>query len=179
MNRPLYSLLTLSGLLLAAGCGVRNDTLLRGSLDEVTLTVIKPNEQAMPQFNFHSKLPDLYTWKWGTNAFGGDLIKTLSINAAFAGDLREYVKARFPKTAENKNAPLQVDVELSSARTSLVPAGYGTTMTLRVNVQKDGSSSEPKVVQTSNEAEELDKAVEGNINKSIVLLDKYLSSLGL
>jgi hypothetical protein len=182
MNLKKWPLVGMTALMGLAGCAQTLPYSLRQSLDEVTLTSITPNEQESPNVVVKSNLQDPYIYVAQVDGMGSPLLSwAFPVNATVGADLQDYAHARFPKTLTKGNdpaAPIQVSVTVSTL-TATCGVACDTHMQAHVQVTKDSKAMGDKLIDISNEAASLNRALEGNINKVIILLDKYLTSLGI
>jgi hypothetical protein len=137
--------------------------------------------------------PDTYTYVWPSN----DAVQIpIALTAIFSNDVDSYFHTKFPKTAVPGTAPatdMHVNVTLSSFTVTMADPNLcvmDTNMVVDVQLTKSGQSAIRKTIQIGNESDAIGicgaaqvsvavgHVLNGNMNKVIVLLDKFVSTAG-
>ena len=171
---------------------------LQNSLNETALASIQPNDHLQPRYLWTSDLPNPVVWMTSDDPLGVPHNFNIDINGAFGQDLNDYVKQRFPSgtaTASLSASPAGFEIHLSSFTLNKHLDGSGrtvvdTSLVMETAVWKNGTRVSQKSIQVGNEASAyvnmipalndiFSRCVDGNLNKAIILLDKFLTSSGL
>jgi hypothetical protein len=181
-----------------SGCALDHSVYLQGTLNETALASIQPNEHLQPHLLFTSSLPNPVVWTTSEDPLGVPHNFSMDISAAFSQDLHDYMKMRFPlgtSAGDLKTSAASFEVHLSTFSLAKHLDGSGrmvadTNLAMDVVVWRAGARVGQKTIEVGNESsayanmipaygEIFSHCIDGNLNKAIILLDKYLSTSGL
>lgn len=180
------------------GCfigGCSQQVYLKKSPSELVLTSIKSENQKKFDYSFTSNIPD--TLKIGNYIF--------DVNATYVSNLKIYMNTKYTvvqgdsskidfvlltctQSTKNANSGMQNTANVLSALSSSGGPTYNnvlltTEISLKVTVKKDQNVSEKTIFTTdeyngdNNDISVAQKSFDQAIGKSIIMIDKFLSSI--
>jgi len=169
---------------------------LKPTLDDATLSVIKPNDQLAPNLFVQSKIENPLIY--GTTLSPLDVnYSVIPASQAFEADIRDYFRRKYPKTANGivgtgESSKIDITLVALSLRVRREDSGeyvIGGEIKLKVHINRNGKSISKKFIAVAETtgpaptAKTMDPlyghTVDQLINKVILLLDTYLSSNNL
>ena len=148
---------------------------LSTSPSDFVLHSIKPNNKDVVKYELRTRLSEPYTYKdAGKYKFyiGNSLIDNIEI----------FLFTKFNKVSKDLDDEFNVFIKIifdSFEIDFYGPVGYEVEMTISVEVTRNGREFSKKEIHSKYANIEVAEAVNGTTNKFIIMLDKYLLSLGL
>ena len=140
---------------------------------EQFLISIKPNNETKISYNFKSLLPEPYTFQSQVD------ILLFPLNSAYKDNLDAYMKTKFMKIVENEEIH-NIHYKLITCNINIYPAILGKSAYREsVQLQTDVKIYKNNKLLDEKNIDAVGNTMSKSINYSLIMIDKYLVSLGL